>query len=137
MGTKQTMPEYHPWKIGVSCSMHLYELALPAWLKWGFQEGLQRFGSLAFSKPHIPLLPSQAQPQASEPIQYQSQNSSSCPMLGRGASPAAGSPSPVKGTDIPYGDGGLAVPTAETSPWTVFFLSLFPHSGKSFCHNSC
>lgn len=53
------------------------------------------------------------------------------------APPAAGLPSPVKGKDVPRGGGGLAMPTTETSPWPVFFLSLFPHSGKSFCHNSC
>lgn len=63
--------------------MHLYELPLPAWLRWGYEEGLQGFGSLLLSLNHlIPLLPSQAQLRASEPVQHQSQNSSSWPHAG-------------------------------------------------------
>lgn len=46
MGGHRTPPCHSPMQgqTGVSCSMHLYELTLPAWLKWGFEEACKDLG---------------------------------------------------------------------------------------------
>lgn len=82
-------------QIGVSCSMHLDGLSLPAWLpQVRFQEGLQRFGSLLLSLNHpIPCSP---------PRHSQGHQSPSSPVTISSSWPHAGVREPLQG-HLPLG----------------------------------